>query len=237
MEGYEIRDKDVHEIIRCMESVADTLRIAEKKVTAQQKDEESNISSIEIAQMFKFQHIKVFNMITKFITTEATEEEKREFRFAKRTYRRNRAHEICYLSERGCSLYLNKICSAEFRKSKQFSEGMEKMESEIKSRFRKEPAQSRSFLMDGRSRAECGKIKEIFDRFITGPGLEKREIAELTQRYKEFYEAMKSVQMKVNQSNAIEEAVYGVAIEAEMQGFIYGFKLYEELVNRQLIVA
>ena len=48
---------------------------------------------------------------------------------------------------------------------------------------------------------------------------------------------MKNAQMQARQSNAIEEAVYGVAIEAEMQGFIYGFKLYEELVNRQLVVA
>lgn len=234
MTGYEIKENDVQEIIRCMESVADSLRVAEVKTSAQQSSKEGNISSMEIAQMFKYQHIKVFNMITKFVTTEATEDEKGEFVFAKRIYRQNRVHEICYLSERGCSLYLNKVCSEVSKKSKQFTEGMARLENEIKSRFRREPIQSGSFLMDGRSRAECGKIKEIFDRFITGPGLEKREIAELTQRYQEFYKVMKNAQMQARQSNAIEEAVYGVAIEAEMQGFIYGFKLYEELVNRQL---
>ncbi len=236
MTGFEIKENDVQKIIKCMESVADSLRISET-TPAKRNDEECNISSMEISQMFKCQHIKVFNMITKFITTEATEDEKGEFRFAKRTYNRKRVHEICYLSERGCSIYLNRICSAEFRKSKRFTEGLEKLENEIKSRFRKEPVQSSGFLMDGRSRAECRRIKEIFDRFITGPGLEKREIAELTQRYQEFYEIMKNAQMQARQSNAIEEAVYGVAIEAEMQGFIYGFKLYEELVNRQLVVA
>ena len=65
------------------------------------------------------------------------------------------------------------------------------LENEVKSRFRNESMQKGEFLMDGRSRAECEKIKEIFDRFITGPGLEKREIAELTQKYKEFHDVMK----------------------------------------------
>ena len=236
MAGYEIKENDVQEIIKCMEGVAESLRSTEM-IPAKADDEGLNISSMEISQMFKCQHTRVFNMITRFVTTEATEEEKEEFRFAKRIYRRNRAHEICYLTEKGCGIYLDKICSTEFRKSKQFSEGIEKMEREIKNRFRKEPDQNRSFLMNGRSRAECEKIKEIFDRFSTGPGLEKREIAELTQKYQEFYEVMKNAQMKAKQSNAIEEAVYGVAIEAEMQGFIYGFKLYEEFVNRQLAMA
>lgn len=234
MTGYAIKENDVREIIMCMEKVADSLRLAEVSI---QEQPEGNISSMEVAQMFKCPHIRVFNMITKFISAEASEKEKKEFRFEKRIYRQNRLHEICYLTEKGCSIYLKKICSGEYRKSKNFVEGAEKLENEVKSRFRNEPLQKGGFLMDGRSRIECGKIKEIFDRFITGPGLEKREIAELTEKYQQFYAAMKNAEMQAKQSNAIEDAVYGVAIEAEMQGFIYGFRLYEELINRKLVVA
>lgn len=93
MAKYEIKESDVQEIIKCMEGVAVNLRAAEDKKQKEQ-DKEENISSMEIAQMFKYQHIKVFNMITKFITTEATESEKAEFQFAKRTYNRNRSHEV-----------------------------------------------------------------------------------------------------------------------------------------------
>ena len=85
MAGYEIKESDVQEIIKCMEGVAISLRAAEDEKRVEQ-DKKENISSMEIAKMFKYQHIKVFNMITRFITTEATESEKVEFQFAKRTY-------------------------------------------------------------------------------------------------------------------------------------------------------
>ena len=35
----------------------------------------------------------------------------------------------------------------------------------------------------------------------------------------------------------VEDSVMGVAIEAEMQGFIYGFKVFEILLNRELATA
>lgn len=37
--------------------------------------------------------------------------------------------------------------------------------------------------------------------------------------------------------NVAEDSVMGVAIEAEMQGFIYGFKVFEILLNRELATA
>lgn len=77
----------------------------------------------------------------------------------------------------------------------------------------------------------------MFNQFITGPAVEGREIAELTERYKKFYEVMKATQLRAKESNELEDALYGVAIEAEMQGFIYGFKMFDALLNRQLEVA
>ena len=77
----------------------------------------------------------------------------------------------------------------------------------------------------------------MFDQFIAGPAVEGREIAELTEKYQKFYEVMKATQLKAKESNKLEDALYGVAIEAEMQGFIYGFKLFDALLNKQLAVA
>lgn len=241
-----MNEKDVQEIARCMRNIADNLLAEGGNVVASQETvrigilqngKDRGISSMEVAKMFDCPHVKVFNMITKYVSVEADEEEKKEFRFEKRAYRVNREHEICFLTEKGCRLYLDKICSKEYKASKQFVAGAEKLKKEIEDRFQDRVTPNGSFLMDGRSRAECWKIKELFDRFITGPGLEKREIAELTDKYQQFYNVMKSTQLRAKESNDIESAVYGVAIESEMQGFIYGFKLYEELLNRQLEVA
>lgn len=239
-------EKDAQDIIRCMRYIANNLLAEggnvvkaqdEVRIGIIQEGKEKGISSMEVAKMFGCAHIKVFNMITKYVSIEAGEEEKKEFRFEKRAYRMNREHEICFLTEKGCRLFLDKICSKEYKASKQFVAGTEKLKKVIEERFQERVTPDGNFLMDGRSRAECWKIKELFDRFITGPGLEKREIAELTDKYQQFHDVMKATQLRAKESNEIESAVYGVAIESEMQGFIYGFKLYEELLNRQLAVA
>ena len=77
----------------------------------------------------------------------------------------------------------------------------------------------------------------MFNCFITGPAVEGREITELTEKYQKFYEVMKSTQLKAKESNRLEDALYGVAIEAEMQGFIYGFKMFDALLNKRLVTA
>ncbi len=93
------------------------------------------------------------------------------------------------------------------------------------------------FLLEGKPRSEYEEYCNIFNQFITGPAVEGREIMELTEKYQKFYEVMKSTQLKVQESNKLEDALYGVAIEAEMQGFIYGFKLFDAMLNKQLTVA
>ncbi len=93
------------------------------------------------------------------------------------------------------------------------------------------------FLLEGKPRSEYEEYCDMFNRFITGPAVEGREITELTEKYQKFYEVMKSTQLKVQESNRLEDALYGVAIEAEMQGFIYGFKMFDALLNKQLATA
>lgn len=93
------------------------------------------------------------------------------------------------------------------------------------------------FLLEGKPRSEYEEYCNVFNQFITGPAVEGREIAELTEGYQRFYDVMKAIQLRAKESNELENALYGVAIEAEMQGFIYGFKMFDALLNRQLEVA
>ncbi len=93
------------------------------------------------------------------------------------------------------------------------------------------------FLLEGKPRSEYQEYCNMFDEFIAGPAMEGREIAELTEKYRKFYDVMKAIQLKAKESNELEAALYGVAIEAEMQGFIYGFKIFDALLNQKLAVA
>lgn len=93
------------------------------------------------------------------------------------------------------------------------------------------------FLLEGKPRSEYEGYCNIFNQFIAGPAVEGREITELTEKYQRFYKVMKSTQLKAQESNELEDALYGVAIEAEMQGFIYGFKLFDALLSKQLVAA
>lgn len=94
-----------------------------------------------------------------------------------------------------------------------------------------------TFLLESRPKSEYQEYCDIFNAFITGPAIEKREIAELTQKYQHFYNVLISLPVETKISNELEGAVYEVAIEAEMQGFIYGIKLFEALLNKQLVTA
>ena len=76
--------------------------------------------------------------------------------------------------------------------------------------------------------AESGykDVRELFNQFITGPKGENREIPELTQAYERLRAVMEAQVPGAKADTAITSAVYDVAIESEMQGFIYGFQLF-----------
>lgn len=101
---------------------------------------------------------------------------------------------------------------------------------------RETTAEIGDFLLKGKARTECKKLCEVFDDFITGPGLEGREIKELTESYQEFYRTMQTVGLNIQEEKKLENAIAGVAIESEMQGFIYGFRMYEEIMMRRIPV-
>ena len=172
------------------------------------------LTSWEIAKIFQSTHMRIFNRISRFYNAEASEDEKKEFEIAYRPYRNQRKHPIWKLSEKGCQLYIEKIC-AEEKRSKAFVEGLGKFNDLIAQHY----------------------IKNLFDQFIEGPAIENREIEELGAKYEEFYKAMGGLNDDVAAKRKVEDSVMGVAIEAEMQGFIYGFKVFEILLNRELATA
>ena len=193
------------------------------------------LTSWEIAKIFQSTHTRIFNRISRFYNAEASEDEKKEFEIAYRPYRNQRTHPIWKLSEKGCQLYIEKIC-AEEKRSKAFVEGLGKFNDLIAQHFHGVKTQE-NILMKGRSRTECSYIKNLFDQFIEGPAIENREIEELGAKYEEFYKAMGGLNDDVAAKRKVEDSVMGVAIEAEMQGFIYGFKVFEILLNRELATA
>ena len=81
------------------------------------------LTSWEIAKIFQSTHTRIFNRISRFYNAEASEDEKKEFEIAYRPYRNQRKHPIWKLSEKGCQLYIEKICAEEIR-SKAFVEGL-----------------------------------------------------------------------------------------------------------------
>lgn len=217
------------------EKIAEIIkRIAEGDI---ERREIEPMTSWEMAEIFQCTHTRIFNRISRFVTAEATDQEKAEFEIAQREYRNGRKHPIWKLTEEGCKLYADKICSEE-KRSKAFVTGMEKFKERIEQIFHGKPVGSQKIiLMQGRSRSECGYIKELFDKFVTGPAIENREIEELSVKYEEFYQAMRKANVAAADRNNLEDAVMGVAVEAEMQGFIYGFKVFEVLANRALAVV
>lgn len=202
----------------------------------ERKNTEDPVTSWQISEIFQSTHVRIFNRISKFVNTEASEDEKKEFEIAYRSYNGNRRkHPIWKLSERGCWIYTEKICSEE-KRSKAFVEGLEKFKELVEQKFHGDNEQE-NILMQGRSRTECGYIKRLFDQFITGPAIENREIEELGEKYEEFYKAMSYLTDDSHTKQKLEDSVAGIAIEAEQQGFIYGFKVFELLLNRELAMV
>lgn len=62
-------------------------------------------------------------------------------------------------------------------------------------------------------------------------------ICKIASLYEKNQDTMGGLNDDVAAKRKVEDSVMGVAIEAEMQGFIYGFKVFEILLNRELATA
>lgn len=194
------------------------------------------ISSVEIAKMFSSPHAKIFHRIAKYVGSHASAEDKGEFCLT--TFRNVQEKEfpMWELTECGCRIYIDSMSGK--TKYTNIAEGVGRLEEEMRRRFGREfPETDEVFLLENAKKEDYEKIRDIFNMFITGPAAEGREIPELTEGYQGFYSALDDVGVSSREHNKISTAVYRVAIEAEMQGFIYGFKLFDKLLNRSLVVG
>lgn len=237
---------DAEQITSCIKSIAgnvsasDIVEIVLKAPEPVVRERpETTMTSKEVAEHLGKGHSVIFKRIAKFICAEATEAEKHEFRLTSFKIPQGIEYPMYEMTEKACNMYCEWMKS--YKNYKTMADGVERLEAAIKERFHpeqtRESAQESEFLLEGKPRSEYQEYCEMFDQFITGPAIEGREIAELTEKYEKFHEVMKASQLRAKESNEIEAAVYGVAIEAEMQGFIYGFKMFDALMNKRLEVA
>ena len=68
-------------------------------------------------------------------------------------------------------------------------------------------------------------------QFISSRKGDEREIPELTEAYRNFNKVLDAHIMSARAETAITAAVYDIAIESEMQGFIYGFQLFGAIMK------
>ena len=173
------------------------------------------MTSLEVADMFQEYHSVTYRRIAQLIV-ELEPMEQTEFKMAQ-FKARHQEYPMWELTEKACKLYLARMKRDRCYGKKKT--GIEKMEKELRCRV------SGQKLVED---AESGykDVRELFNQFITGPKGENREIPELTQAYERLRTVMEAQVLGTKADTAITSAVYDVAIESEMQGFIYGFQLF-----------
>lgn len=245
-----IEKDDAEKIASCIKSIAgsvsasDIVEIVLRTSESKKRDAGNSavtMTSKEVAGILGKGHTIIFKRIAKFLCTTASEEEKKEFSLTSFRIPQGIEYPMYDMTEKACELYCEWL--KDYTNYKSVAKGAERLKVAIQERFHPEKktgaevALGSGFLLEGKPRSEYEAYCNMFDQFITGPAVEGREIAELTEKYQRFYEVMKTTQLRAKESNELEDALFGVAIEAEMQGFIYGFKLFDALLNKQLAVA
>ena len=248
--SLKVNKEDAEKIAECIKNIAGgisageiaeiVLRSPEKKMEPE-KYGQPTISSKEVAEIFHCGHSAIFKKISKYICGYAKEEDKTEFRLSSFKIPQGQTYPMYELTKKACELFLEHVQT--WKNYKSIAMGVDKMRRVMASRFgmdkknMEQQEKKGSFLLEGRPREEYEAICRMFNDFITGPGIEGREITELTEKYEQFYKVMKQAQTNTKDNQEIEQAVFDVAIEAEMQGFIYGFKLFDAMLSKSLIAA
>ena len=213
------------------EAVANGVNVAEKEKPV-------SMTSREVATLFDTPHSQVFRKISAWLCKDATEAEKGEFTLDTFIIPQGREYTMYRMTEKACDLYIEKIQKQTTRNYKTVCVGIEKMKREMAIRFKKAGnlrGNEGKFLLEGSPREEYENICRMFNDFITGPGLFGREIPELTASYEKFYGCIRDSVGEIKDKQQLEMATMGVAIDAEMQGFVYGFRLFDTLLTKSLV--
>ncbi len=220
------------------------LKVPEADNPKRQEKQGATMTSREVAHLLGRPHSAVFKQIAKFLCSEETDGKERGYFLTSFicSHKNRKLYPMYEMTENACREYRG-LVTRYGSGIQSVADGIKRLDQAIQEHFHLERKvtirtdEDGGFLLQGKPRSEYEEYCNIFNHFITGPAVEGREIAELTEKYQTFYEVMKATQLKVKESNKLEEALYGVAIEAEMQGFIYGFKLFDALLNKQLAVV
>lgn len=244
---------DAEKIASCIKNIAgsvsasDIVEIVLKAPAAQEKamtdKSEITMTSREIADVLGRPHTVVVKQIAKFLC-ENKKGEETGFILTSFvcSHKNQKSYPMYELTEGACKIY-RKLVAECGSGIKSVTDGLKRYDRAVAERFHPKSTEriretvNSGFLLEGKPRSEYEAYCDMFNQFISGPAVEGREIAELTEKYQKFYEVMKATQLKAKESNELENALFGVAIEAECQGFIYGFKLFDALLNQQLATA
>lgn len=245
-----IRQGDAEKIASCIKSIAgnvsanDIVEIV-LKMSEPEKEEKNpgaTMTSREIADVLGRPHATVFKQIAKFLCAERKEKKQSGFYLTSFicSHKNGKSYPMYEMTEKACREY-HELVEKYGSGIQSVAAGLKRYDQAIQERFHPEGKAAaptgNEFLLEGKPRSEYEAYCNMFNQFIMGPAVEGREITELTEKYQQFYDTMKSTQLKAQESNKLENALFGVAIEAEMQGFIYGFKMFDALLNKQLATA
>lgn len=179
------------------------------------------LNSREIAELFSEYHSVTYRRIAQLIT-ELSPDDIGEFKMSSFQNVKRQEYPMWELTERGCRLYLEKIesnrCYGKIR------DGVSKMKNALERR--KATPEKNTEIEDQRN-----DIKYLFNQFISSGKGDEREIPELTEAYRNFNKVLDAHIMSARAETAITAAVYDIAIESEMQGFIYGFQLFGAIMK------
>lgn len=178
------------------------------------------MNSREIATLFQEYHSVTYRKIAQLIT-ELSPDDIGEFKMSSFQNVKRQEYPMWELTERGCRLYLDKVesnrCYGKIR------DGVSKMRDLLEKRKNAESCETNEKPGDD--------IKELFNQFISSGKGDEREIPELTAAYQNFNRVLDAHIMSARAETAITAAVYDIAIESEMQGFIYGFQLFGAIMK------
>ncbi len=217
------------------------------KTNAFQKEKEERpkvtITSREIADALGRPHTVVVKQIAKYLCEGKKEGDANGFILTSFvcSHKNKKSYPMYELTEDACKEYRNLV--QEYGGGiKSVTDGLRRFDQAVAEKFHPGKWNSKGivgngFLLEGRPRSEYEKYCNMFNEFITGPAVEGREIAELTEKFQKFHDVINATPLKAQESNELEFALYDVAIEAEMQGFIYGFKMFDALLNEKLAPA
>ena len=243
--NVKLGEKDAERVAHCMEAIAgdisadDIIEIVLRS-EPEKVNPDATMTSKELANVGRRQHAAEFKCITRFLCTDATDDQKKEFLLDSFTTQNGgKEYPMYRMTEKGCSIYFDLFKDKMIYRSVQ--EAVKNMREEFLKKFHPEEIQETldgagesEFLFENKPKETYKEYSEIFNMFLDSTAYNGREIAELTDEYSAFIRAMDEIRLSAQENNKMLFAMHDVAMKAEKQGFIYGLKLADTLLSNRV---